>query len=97
MESPSLVIRKNPSRNSSCPSVRNRLKLMLISRITITALSPRTINLNGTLDIRIARAKTPVATTYAATWSAKNRDMINTMVPNSLVLGSMRWSAESTG
>ena len=61
-----------------------------MSSSTSTARSPRTINLNGTLVARITRPKTTVASRYAHRLSAIKSEIMNTIVPNSLVLGSRR-------
>ena len=59
---PSCVTFKNPIWKITRPFVRNRLKLILISNRNTIALSPRTINLNGTREARIAIARNTVAT-----------------------------------
>ncbi len=60
---PSRVILNIQNFTIIVPSVKNRLKLTLISSSTSTAFRPRTINLNGTLVARITRARTAVAST----------------------------------
>ena len=59
---PSCVTFKNPIWKITRPFVRNRLKLILISNRNTIALSPRTINLNGTREARTAIARNTVAT-----------------------------------
>ena len=58
---PSAVIFRNPSRKISRPSVRNRLKLTLISSRKTIAFSPFTMNLKGTFESLTTRVKNSVA------------------------------------
>ena len=58
---PSCVTFKNPIWKITRPFVKNRLKLILISNRNTIALSPRTINLNGTREARTAIARNTVA------------------------------------
>ena len=59
---PSFVTLKNHSLKTTSPGVRNKLKLTLIKSRKMMALSPRTMNLNGTWLSLIAMARKSVAT-----------------------------------
>ena len=70
------------------PGVKNKLNIALININTTIAFRPLTINLNGTFDNFITAIKAIVATRYTHIFIPKNRDIINTNVPNSFTLGS---------
>ncbi len=76
VSSPSFVIVKIQMLHNGSPGIRNRLNTtVIISSMTID-FKPRTINLNGTFDIRITAANASAAIRYPPAELNANKEMI---------------------